>query len=93
MTKKILTKHPKRKQGTNIDKDKYDAMRGAIVDALREEGVMTFQDLNQAVHDRLEGNFEGSIGWYYTTVKLDLEAREVIERVDESSPQRLRLIA
>lgn len=90
MAEKIQALHPEGKQGTNIDKDKYDAMRAAIEAALGEAGEMTFQELNQAVHDRLEGDFEGSIGWYYTTVKLDLEARNVIERVGKGSPQRLR---
>ena len=34
---------------------------------------------------------EGSISWYVTTVKLDLEARGLIERVPRSRPQRLRM--
>ncbi len=32
-----------------------------------------------------------SILWYVTAVQLDLEARGVLERVPESSPQKLRL--
>lgn len=89
---KIMTQHPQGKEGTNIDKLKYDAMRKAIVQTLETEGEMTFQALNDAVGAKLEGNFEGSIGWYYTTVKLDLEARGVLERADKSSPQRIRLV-
>jgi hypothetical protein len=42
--------------------------------------------LNKAVSQTLEGKFEGSIGWYYTTVKLDLEARGVI-RCERKSGQ------
>lgn len=35
----------------------------------------------------------GSVGWYTTTVKLDLEARGEIARVESARPQRLvRLI-
>ena len=45
---------------------------------LQEKGEMTFYGLNDEVGRQLEGNFEGSIGWYVTTVKLDLEARGVI---------------
>jgi hypothetical protein len=35
--------------------------------------------------------FEGSIPWYVTTVKLDLEARGVIERVPGPGEQKLTL--
>jgi hypothetical protein len=45
---------------------------------LKENGPQTFQSLNQAVGQNLEGSFDGSIGWYFTTVKLDLEARGVL---------------
>ena len=31
-------------------------------------------------------------GWYLTTVKLDLEARNIIERIPNKSPQQLRLV-
>ncbi len=53
---------------------------------------MTFAELNQDVHAQLEASFDGSISWYVTTVKLDLEARKVIERVPGSRPQRLRMV-
>jgi hypothetical protein len=35
--------------------------------------------------------FRGSIGWYTTIVKLDLEARDLIERITDKKPQPLRL--
>ena len=47
----------------------------------------------EAVERDLDGSFDGSIPWCVTTVKLDLEARRVIERVPSASPQRLRLAA
>ena len=40
---------------------------------------------------RYKGKFDGSISWYATTVKLDLEERKVVERVPGKKPQRLRL--
>lgn len=90
---KIMTKHPQQgKTGVNIDKPKYDVMRQTIIDILETEGEMTFQALNDAVGAKLDGKFQGSIGWYYTTVKLDLEARGMLERVSKSSPQRIRLV-
>jgi hypothetical protein len=53
---------------------------------------MTFYGLYDAVSEKLEGKFEGSVGWYYTTVKLDLEARKLIERIPGSKPQIIRLV-
>jgi hypothetical protein len=90
MTEKIMTLHPEGKQGTNIDKAKYDQVRAAILMVLSEREEMTFNDLNEAVGQLLGDSFEGSIGWYFTTVKLDLEARGLIERVGDS-PQRIRI--
>ena len=90
---RILTKHPERgKQGVNISKAKYEVVRDVIVKALRAKREMTFEDLGKAVNKALKGKFEGSISWYFTTVKLDLEARKVIKRVPRSSPQRVRLV-
>ncbi len=92
MTEKFQTLHPDpEKQGVNIDKAKYEAVRVAIIEVLQVRGEMTFQGLMDAVHEKLAGNFEGSIGWYYTSVKLDLEARGEIERAPGSKPQRIRL--
>ena len=90
---RILTKHPEEgKSGVNISKRKYDLMREAILESLRANEEMTFKDLTEDVHRRLEGKFDGSISWYVTTVKLDLEARGEIERIPGKKPQRLRLI-
>ena len=35
--------------------------------------------------------FDGSISWYVTTIKLDLEARGIIERIPKKRPQTLKL--
>ena len=91
MEEKILTLHPEGKEGVNISKAKYDQMRGAILGSIRDHGEISFKELSGAVESRLTEGFEGSIGWYVTTVKLDLEARGEIERVPGKSPQRLRL--
>jgi hypothetical protein len=92
MTEKIQTRHPEKgKQGVNISKQKYDLIRGTILSSLRANDEMTFRALTEDVEAKLAGRFEGSIPWYVTTVKLDLEARGEIERIPRSSPQRLRL--
>ena len=90
MSEKIMTLHPQGKQGVNIDLGKYTTMKEAILAAISEHGTITFKGLNEAVGAALDGNFDGSIGWYLTTVKLDLEARGVIERLPKASPQQIR---
>ena len=90
MGERIKTLHPAGKQGVNIDKEMYDAVAAAILSSIQEAGVLPFGDLAAAVTARLPADFDGSIGWYTTTVKLDLEARGRIERVPGAAPQQLR---
>jgi hypothetical protein len=90
MEPKILTRHPKGKRGVNISRAKYDLVRAAIVAGLRGR-ELTYTQLNQAVAAKLRRHFDGSILWYSTCVKLDLEARKELERVPGTRPQRLRL--
>jgi hypothetical protein len=89
---KILTLHPDEgKRGVNISRAKYEMIRQAILDAVRSQGTITFQGLVSLVDYNLRNRFEGSISWYVTTVKLDLEARGVIERVPGPGEQKLNL--
>ena len=91
MEEKFLTLHPEGKQGVNINKQKYETIRQAILSIVAEQDQILFKDLPAAVDRQLQGNFDGSVSWYVTTVKLDLEARGLIVRVAQSSPQRLHL--
>ena len=92
MGEKIMTLHPDGKAGVNIDKDKYEKIRIAVLESIADnDGEIAFKDLATAVTNHLSVAFDGSIGWYTTTIKLDLEARNEIERVPGVSPQRLRL--
>jgi hypothetical protein len=91
MGERIMTLHPQGKQGANIDRAKYDVIRAAIIESIRELGEIAFPDLAGAVASRVGCSFQGSVSWYVTTIKLDLEARGVIERVPGETPQRLRL--
>ncbi|MFK7804931.1 MAG: hypothetical protein AB8G95_25085 [Anaerolineae bacterium] len=91
MAERILTLHPDGKQGVNIDQWKYDMVREAILSAVEEHQVITFTNLMEEVGRRVDDTFEGSIAWYTTSVKLDLEARGTIERIPKKSPQQIRL--
>jgi hypothetical protein len=86
---KILTKHPLGKSGKNIDRQKYETLKRAILSALRSK-ELTHTELFKRLNSNLKGKFEGNISWYGETVKLDLEARRLIERTS-TKPQKYRL--
>jgi len=44
----------------------------------------------EALYQRVKDEFEGGVQWYGETVKLDLEARRVIERTG-ARPERYRI--
>lgn len=93
MEERQQTRHPDPgKEGVNILKSKYDQIRDSILEQLADRQPMAFSALVRAVEKDLEGEFEGSVPWYVTTVKLDLEARRRIERVPGGRPQKLRLV-
>ncbi|MFC2015988.1 DUF6958 family protein [Chloroflexota bacterium] len=91
MEERVMTLHPQGKAGVNITRERYDTIRESILCSLRDHGDMTFKDLTEDVRRWLGGTFDGSVSWYVTTVKLDLEARGTIERIPKETPQRLRL--
>jgi hypothetical protein len=88
---KIMTLHPSGKEGVNILKRRYDYIREFILQAIGGEGELSYKDLNEMAEKALTDSFDGSVPWYIVTVKLDLEARGIIERVPKTSPHRLRL--
>src|SRR5438477_11836953 len=86
---KILTKHQLSKSGKNINKQNYETLKGAILSALRNKELTHTELLNQ-LNKSLKSKFSGNVSWYAETVKLDLEARKIIERTS-SKPQKYRL--
>jgi hypothetical protein len=92
MEEKILTKHPDpEKKGVNISREKYDLVRGAILRCLEAQKEASHTELTKYVRESFKGKFEGSINWYVEVVKLDLEARAEIERLESAKPQRYRV--
>ncbi len=87
----VRTLHPEKKKGVNINREKYEIIRKAIFAVLRANKEMTFMSLSRAVEKQLGNKFEGSVMWYVTTVKLDLEARGEVKRVPKSRPQLVKL--
>ena len=83
------------KQPTRIDRWKYDLVHSAILASVprNDEGVK-FRELPGLVEEHLDpAELEnlGSVSWYTTSVKLDMEVKGELERVPGSKPQRLRL--
>jgi hypothetical protein len=86
IAKKILTKHPLGKSGKNIEKAKYDTLKKAILSALGKK-ELTHTELFDRLNKSLKGKFSGSISWYAETVKLDLEARKIVQRTSAKPPK------
>ncbi len=89
---KILTLHPEGKTGVNILKRRYDVIKDFIVETLSEHHEISFEELTDLAVEKLTETFDGKVLWYVVTVKLDLEARGLIERVPKASPQKLRMV-
>jgi hypothetical protein len=90
----FLTAHPEpKKPGVRIEKSKYDLMRNAILEKLRMYGALSFEKLGNMIEEQLLKKFDGPVIWYYTTVKLDLEARGVIRRIPNTEPQLIEIVA
>ena len=81
------------KQNVRIDKIKYEAVHAAILENLRSYGSMTFTQLGALVEEQLKASFQSSVTWYYTTVKLDMEAHGEIRRVPNSRPQLIEVVS
>jgi hypothetical protein len=83
------------KEGTRIERWKYETLRTAIRKAVpKTNSGVEFTKLPELVRRFLEdGDLKklGSLTWYVVTVKLHLEVLGEIERIPNSKPQRIRL--
>lgn len=92
MSDKIMTLHPMLgKTGIDISKQKYDLLRDTITEIVRTHGQITFTDLLNEARQKLAAEFDDTVSWYTTTVKLDLEARHILRCERGSRQQRIRL--
>ncbi len=81
------------RQPTRIESWKFDAVRQAILAALPSEGDgLPFKELPARVAAHLDAGSRsrlGSVSWYTTTVKLEMEVRGEVVRVLGRGAQRL----
>lgn len=72
--------------GTNIPAWKFEAMRHAIFEVLAD-GPMKVADMKEAVRSHLtkdELDNLGALGWHMTTIRLELEVRGDLKRLEGS---------
>ena len=85
----VKTKHPLGKSNKPVDKHDYDVFKAAILSALGRKDL-THTELLKELTRSLRGKFTGNVGWHVMVVKLDLEARKLIERTS-ARPRKYRL--
>jgi len=86
----IQTLHPiAGKTNKKIALDKYQTIREQLI-AILKKNQPTHTEMMELLYQRVKDSFVGGVQWYGETVKLDLEARGIIERFD-AKPERYRL--
>lgn len=86
----IQTLHPNpEKKNKRILLHKYEFIRSHLLMIIKDS-ELTHTELMEELYPRVKDNFEGGVQWYGETVKLDLEARMIIERTS-SKPERYKL--
>lgn len=88
---KIMTLHPQSKKGVNISLAKYNIIKDFIIKTLKKHKELTFEMLTDIAVSELSDSFDGKVIWYVVTVKLDLEARQIIKRIPKTSPHKIKL--
>jgi predicted DNA-binding protein (MmcQ/YjbR family) len=88
----IQTLHPdKNKTNKKISLEKYSNIKDTILKILQSK-ELTHSELMECLYQKVKDSFIGGVQWYGETVKLDLEARKIIERTS-SKPEKYRLKA
>ena len=86
----IQTLHPiAGKTNKKIALDKYQTIREQLI-AILKKNQPTHTEMMELLYQRVKDSFVGGVQWDGETVKLDLEARGIIERFD-AKPERYRL--
>jgi hypothetical protein len=94
MEQKKQLKHPAGKKAISMDMEKYELLKKAVLNCLKEEGELTHKEMFEAIAKSFKKNrtkFAGSVEWHMEWVKLDLEARKEIKRVADSSPIKFKI--
>ena len=81
-SEQIQTLHPQPgKTNKRISLDKYNVIKDNMLKILTRK-ELTHTELMEKLYSKVKDSFEGGVQWYGETVKLDLEARKIIERTN-----------
>lgn len=87
---KIQTLHTDpHKTNKNISLEKYEIIKEQLLIIL-SASEPTHTELMELLYQNVKDTFNGGVQWYGETVKLDLEARGIIERI-KTKPEKYRL--
>lgn len=88
---KIQTLHPNPgKTNKLISLEKYTVIKANIL-LILTDCEPSHTELMEKLYSNVKDSFEGGVQWYGETVKLDLEARRIIERTN-SKPEKYKLV-
>ncbi|MFZ1527576.1 MAG: hypothetical protein WAT19_02420 [Ferruginibacter sp.] len=86
----IQTLHPlPGKTNKQISLEKYEFIKNNML-AILKKTELTHTELMEHLYAKVKDSFKGGVQWYGETVKLDLEARNIIERTGKN-PEKYRL--
>jgi hypothetical protein len=89
-TEKIQTWHPDpTKSNKKILLLKYQTIKTTLLSIL-QVSELTHTDLMEKLYQEVKDTFDGGVQWYGEVLKLDLEARGIIERT-KTKPVKYRL--
>lgn len=92
--KKIIVTHPATGTERKFDSAIYEPLKAAILQSLKGTRGKTFTELTddvvKVIRKKMPG-FKGSIPWYTISIRLDLEARGMVETFAEKGKKLSRL--
>ena len=93
---KIECINPNTRRSFFLNADTWMLFNKAIAYALKENSPLTYSEIVEGVEKYFKTNaiqFKGSLPWYAVSVKLDMEAKGMIEAFTEKGKKLHRLSA
>ena len=88
----LQTLKPDDKTGIKMPVDLYEAMKREIVHMLMSEEGVALQSFFETLHKRFVEMLGEKTGWYLYHVKLDLEARAVLQVERSKGKKNIRTV-
>jgi hypothetical protein len=92
--KAILTSRPNRRPGVRMKMDQYTRLSDFIVTAIDQHSEIRLDQLLEIAQSKFIPEFPADeIGWYILQVKLDLEAKGIIEqKITQHYPRKTTIV-